>query len=191
MCLPTISLPSNVEGSEKRKICHVKVLMHLSMRTQCVKHVIIFLSSFLFVSAVHPPGAAAERCRRRHPLLFPIVFLIFTAHSSLLWVSGPVRVLPGHPQHPAQQDTVIAGGGLPVARVHHEEANGTEQTCQRCRSGSVSDMSHCSHICSGKPAKILCIYVDLKFNFRYFFPFKTHLGGESFRACLRACFHLC
>lgn len=124
--------------------CFFKMLKAAKSKKRCVmlqdgvKRGIIFLSSFLFVSAVHPPGAAAERRRRCHTLLFTLVFfLILHAHRSLYGVSGRVGVLPGHPEHPAWQDVGDAGGGLPVPSVHHEEADGTEQTRQRCRSGSV------------------------------------------------------
>lgn len=89
------------------------------------------------LSALHPPGAASERCGRRHPLLFTFLFpLLFNSHPDLCRRPGPLAVLPGHPQHPARQAGRDARDGLPVPCVHAEEADCAEPPRQRCRSGS-------------------------------------------------------
>lgn len=123
-------------------------LMLMFMFRSSINHVIIltFLSPLsLSVSAVHPPGAASERCGRHHPLLFALVFfLLFDSHPDLRRAPGPLHVLPGHAQHAARQAGGIARGGVSFSCGHPEEADCPEQTRQRRRSASKTSHTFCN-----------------------------------------------
>ena len=89
------------------------------------------------LSAVNPPGADSERCRRCHHVLFPLIFfLLFNADSGVRRAPGSHHFLPGSPELPPRQAAGDARDELPFSCVHPEETDCTKQTRQRCRSGS-------------------------------------------------------